>query len=147
MPRTSTTRRSATSEEPSPQTRYRMQRQRRRDTLPEVALRRALHSRGWRYRVDLAVIPGMRRRADIVFLRQKVAVFVDGCFWHQCPVHATRPKNNAAWWQGKLATNVARDRETDRVLTEAGWRVVRVWEHEGVIDAIERVERVLTSPT
>jgi DNA mismatch endonuclease (patch repair protein) len=117
----------------------RMAKQRRRDTKPEVALRRELHRVGLRYFVDKAPLPGMRRRADVVFPRRHVAVYVDGCFWHSCPQHATHPKNNAQWWADKLAANVARDRDTDRRLAEAGWTVVRIWEHEDPVIASERV--------
>lgn len=123
--------------------RARMREQRRRDTAPELALRRELHRRGRRYRVDRAPLPGLRRRADLVFPTARVAVFVDGCFWHCCPVHGTRPKNNASWWAAKLDTNVARDRDTDTRLADAGWRVVRVWEHEDSVTAADAVDRVL----
>ncbi len=85
----------------------------------------------------------MRRRADIVFGPAKVAVYVDGCFWHSCPEHATVPKNNREWWVEKLAANVARDRDTDRQLREAGWEVVRVWEHEDMEVAADRVMRAV----
>lgn len=112
-----------------------MQANRRRDTTPELALRRALHALGYRFRVDYPPIPNLRRRADIVFTRQRLAVFVDGCFWHRCPEHGTLPKSNADYWAPKLARNVERDRETDAALAEAGWRVVRVWEHESVKEA------------
>jgi len=114
----------------TPQIQMRMQRQRRRDTAPEVTLRRALHRRGLRFRVDRSPITGMRRRADIVFGSTRVAVFVDGCFWHGCPLHGTYPTKNAAWWHAKLAANRTRDRDTDARLREAGWTVLRVWEHE-----------------
>lgn len=107
-----------------------MQATRARDTAPELALRRALHRRGMRYRVDTQVMPGLRRRADVVFTRAKVAVYVDGCFWHGCPLHATKPKANASFWANKLAANQARDRDTDTRLVAAGWQVIRVWEHE-----------------
>lgn len=117
----------------------RLSKQRRRDTKPEVALRRELHRRGLRYFVDRAPLKGMRRRADLVFPRRKVAVYVDGCFWHSCPVHATKPRNNAQWWADKLAANVARDRDTDTRLIEEGWRVVRIWEHEDPVVAAQRV--------
>ena len=117
----------------------RLSKQKRRDTKPEVALRRALHRRGLRYFVDRAPLKGMRRRADLVFPRRKVAVYVDGCFWHSCPVHATKPRNNAQWWADKLAANVARDRDTDRRLIDEGWRVVRIWEHEDPAEAADRV--------
>lgn len=124
-------------------TRARMSAQRRRDTAPELALRRELHRRGRRYRVDRAPLPGMRRRADLVFPRARVAVFVDGCFWHRCPRHATSPKNNAAWWATKLDGNVARDRDTDERLAAAGWTVVRIWEHEDPVTAADAVEVAL----
>lgn len=118
----------------------RMSRQRRRDTEPEMLLRRELHRRGLRYRVD-AKLPGMpRRRADVLFPRRQVAVFIDGCFWHACPVHATSPQNNADWWRTKLEGNVARDRDTDFRLQELGWTVLRFWEHEDMSRAADTVE-------
>jgi DNA mismatch endonuclease (patch repair protein) len=116
-----------------------MQATRRRDTAPELALRRELHRRGLRYRVDTEVKIGLRRRADVVFTKARVAVFVDGCFWHGCPAHATAPKANAGFWAGKLAANQARDRDTDVRLTAAGWRIVRIWEHEDPAVAADRV--------
>ena len=125
-------------------TRRRLENQRQRDTAPEVQLRRELHRRGLRYRVDHP-IPLPRRRADIVFAGQRVAVFVDGCYWHGCPEHATAPKNNADWWRRKLDANVARDRDTDRRLEMAGWLVIRVWEHEESSEAADRVEAVVRS--
>lgn len=128
----------------SPAVRDRFRRQRARDTAPELALRRLLHARGLRYRVDFAPLPGLRRRADVVFTRARIAVFVDGCFWHRCPQHATEPKSNALWWQGKLERNVQRDRDTDAVLAAAGWLVLRMWEHE---DAASAADRVLTAWT
>lgn len=125
----------------------RLSKQRRRDTKPEVALRRELHRRGLRYFVDRAPLKGLRRRADVVFPRRKVAVYVDGCFWHSCPVHATKPRNNAQWWADKLATNVSRDRDTDSRLEAEGWTVVRVWEHEPAVEAAAKVERALGLPS
>lgn len=122
---------SATRPVTDAKTSARLSKQRRRDTKPEVALRRELHRRGLRYFVDRAPVKGMRRRADLVFPRRKVAVYVDGCFWHSCPVHATKPRNNAQWWADKLAANVARDRDTDTRLIEEGWRVVRIWGTRG----------------
>ena len=115
----------------------------RRDTQPELALRSELHRRGFRFRVDRAPVPGLRSRADIVFGPARVAVYVDGCFWHSCPEHGTRPKANADWWERKLARNRERDRETDRALREHGWEVVRIWEHEKVLEAADRVEAAL----
>lgn len=102
---------------------------RRRDTRPELAVRRLLHAAGLRYRVDFPPLGG-RRRADIVFTSQRIAVFIDGCFWHGCPEHATYPKRNADYWGPKLARNIARDREVDASLSSAGWIVARHWEHE-----------------
>ncbi|MGH8887617.1 MAG: very short patch repair endonuclease [Egibacteraceae bacterium] len=125
---------------PSSETaRRRMARQRRRDTLPEMALRRALHARGFRYLIDRQILPEVRRKADIVFSRARVAVFVDGCFWHVCPQHATWPRANAEWWRAKLEENARRDRDTDERLGSAGWTVVRVWEHEPTEAAAKRV--------
>lgn len=115
-----------------------MRSNRRRDTLPELAVRRRLHAAGLRYRVDFAPLGG-RRRADIVFTRQHVAVFIDGCYWHGCPDHATFPKRNSDYWLPKLARNVERDRETDQSLREAGWTVLRFWEHESPDDVARRI--------
>lgn len=128
---------------PADSVRRRMERQRRRDTAPELALRRELHRRGLRYRVDMAPIRGERSRADIVFSRARVAVFVDGCFWHGCPVHGTLPKTNHAWWSDKLGANEARDRRSDEALRDAGWHVERVWEHEDPAVAAARIELVV----
>ncbi|MDV6267840.1 very short patch repair endonuclease [Rhodococcus sp. AD45-ID] len=129
-----------------PTTSARMSAQRRRDTKPEIAIRRELHRSGLRYFVDRAPVKGVRRRADLVFPRRKVAVFVDGCFWHCCPLHATYPKNNAQWWADKLAANVLRDRDTDARLAEQGWTVIRIWEHEDPSTAAERVRNTLLAP-
>jgi DNA mismatch endonuclease (patch repair protein) len=123
--------------------RDRFRAQRTRDTVPELALRRELHRRGLRYRVDTAPLKIVRRRADVVFTRRKVAVFVDGCFWHSCPEHGTAPRHNADWWAAKLDRTVDRDRDTDERLAEAGWTVVRVWEHEPPSAAADRIERLI----
>jgi DNA mismatch endonuclease (patch repair protein) len=120
-----------------------MQHTAQRDTPGEVLLRRHVHAAGLRYRIDRSPIPGLRRRADLVFVRARVAVFVDGCFWHCCPKHATWPKANARWWKEKLLGNVARDRDTDARLREAGWLVVRVWEHEDPARAAQRIVRAV----
>jgi DNA mismatch endonuclease (patch repair protein) len=109
-----------------------MQANRRRDTAPEVAVRSAVHALGLRFRVDLP-IRGARGRAirpDLVFTRQRVAVFVDGCFWHGCPVHGTMPATNRSYWEPKLAANRERDLRATENLQEAGWLVIRAWEHE-----------------
>lgn len=121
----------------------RMARTRGRDTAPERALRSLLHRRGFRFRVDYPPLKGFRRRADVVFTRQRVAVFVDGCFWHACPQHATWPRANADFWRRKIETNRARDRDTDKRLADSGWIVVRIWEHEDPSEAAERVAQVV----
>ena len=112
------------------ETSARLQRQGRRDTKPELKIRSLLHRRGLRYRVDRKPLPDHRFRADIVFGPTKVAVFIDGCFWHGCPEHGTLPKNNREWWQAKLLANVQRDRRTNEALLAGGWLPMRFWEHE-----------------
>ena len=116
--------------------------QRQRDTKGELELRSLLHRRGLRFRVH-ALLPGMRRRSDIVFTRARVAVFMDGCFWHGCPEHGTWPKQNADWWRKKIEANKRRDRDTDARLTAAGWTVIRVWEHEDPVQAAEEVAEIV----
>ena len=120
-----------------------MRRQRRADTGCELALRRELWGRGLRYRVDVRPEPTVRRRADVVFRRARVAIFVDGCFWHSCPEHGSTPKTHQHWWAQKLARTMERDRETDRILEEAGWTVIRVWEHEDPKAAADRVAQLI----
>ena len=120
-----------------------MQANRSRDTGPELAVRRSLHALGLRYRVAIRPEPGLRRRADIVFTRQRIAVFIDGCFWHGCPEHQVIPKSNPDYWIPKLRRNVERDSESDAALGAAGWAVVHIWEHVGVGEAVELVERAL----
>jgi DNA mismatch endonuclease (patch repair protein) len=120
-----------------------MQATRQRDTPAEVALRSELFRRGLRFRVARRIVEGTRRSADIVFVRQRVAVFVDGCFWHGCPDHGTWPKKNAEWWREKIESNQRRDRDTDERLGEAGWTVVRIWEHEDPASAAERIARAV----
>jgi DNA mismatch endonuclease, patch repair protein len=124
-------------------TRARMQKVRRRDTPQEMAIRRSLHARGWRYRVDAAPLADLRRRADLVFGRQKVAVFCDGCFWHGCPEHGTVPEHNGTWWRAKIETTRRRDTNTTTRLENAGWVVVRIWEHELPDRAVARIETAL----
>ncbi len=116
-----------------------------RDTAAELAVRSELHARGMRYRVDIPPLKGVRRRADVVFPRARVAVFIDGCFWHGCPEHATWPRHNAEFWRAKIETNRRRDLDTDRRLSEAGWEVVRAWEHEEPREVADRVEAMLDS--
>ncbi|HEU5062720.1 MAG TPA: very short patch repair endonuclease [Solirubrobacterales bacterium] len=114
-----------------------------RDTKPELAIRSELHRRGFRFRVDRAPIKGLRSRADIVFGPARIAVYVDGCFWHSCPEHGTKPRSNADWWEQKLSRNRERDLETDRVLKSHGWGVVRIWEHEDPVSAADRIADLL----
>lgn len=125
----------------------RMSRAPRRDTAPEMLIRREAHRRGLRYRVD-AQLPGMpRRRADMLFPGRRLAVFVDGCFWHSCPEHSSVPRANREWWIRKLDANRARDRETDDHLLGLGWAVLRFWEHEDPLVAVDAVERVVRAAT
>ena len=121
----------------SPAVSRQMKRMPRERTGPEMRLRRELHRRGLRYRVNLKGLPG---RPDIVFTRIRLAVFVDGCFWHLCPQHATMPRNNSEWWREKLLRNVERDREKDRLLIADGWTVEHVWEHEDPVQAADRLQ-------
>jgi DNA mismatch endonuclease (patch repair protein) len=116
---------------------------RSRDTKPEIAVRRDLHRRGLRFRVDYRLQPPLRTRADIVFTRARVAVFIDGCFWHGCPLHATTPKTNTDYWTPKLERNRARDRETTAALRSHGWTVLRFWEHEESAIVADRVARAV----
>ncbi|MFF2508328.1 very short patch repair endonuclease [Streptomyces sp. NPDC058067] len=120
-----------------------MQAIRSRDTKPERLLRRLLHAQGLRYRVAAKPLPDLRRTADIVFRPTKVAVFVDGCYWHGCPDHYVPPKTNPGYWSDKVARNMARDRETDQRLSEAGWTVLRFWEHESPEECASAVLRVV----
>jgi DNA mismatch endonuclease (patch repair protein) len=119
---------------------------RRRDTRPERLIRSELHRRGLRFRVDLTLaLPEGRVRPDLVFTRQRVAVFVDGCYWHACPVHLKPSHSNVAYWSTKLARNVARDRANDRALRASGWQVLRIWEHQPVDEAVATVLAALAS--
>ena len=118
-------------------------RTRSRDTTPELAVRRLLHARGWRYRVNHRVMPGLRRTVDIAFTRERVVVLIDGCFWHRCPIHYVEPKTRAEFWRAKIDGNVTRDADTDRLLIEEGWTVLRFWEHEEPDNVAKRIEAVL----
>ncbi len=120
--------------------RSRMQLQRTRDTAPELAVRRILHSMGLRYRVDSQPLQDLRRRADVVFGPTKVAVFIDGCFWHGCPQHSRKTTTaNPEYWSAKIERNRRRDADTDVRLNSAGWTVIRVWEHESADEVATRV--------
>lgn len=125
----------------------RMQATKQRDTPAEVAVRSALHKRGLRFRVDAAVPGAGRTRPDIVFSGPRIAVFIDGCFWHRCPHHGTNPKSNQEWWAEKLASNVARDLRHDVDLAAAGWAVVRAWEHEDPETVADRVQVLVRNRT
>jgi DNA mismatch endonuclease (patch repair protein) len=120
-----------------------MRRTKRRDTRPELEVRRELHRRGLRFRVDRPVLRDRRRRADIVFGPARVVVLVHGCFWHGCPAHATWPAHNAGFWREKIETNRRRDADTAERLRHAGWHVIRVWEHEDVGKAADRIETIV----
>jgi len=120
-----------------------MRSNRARDTRPEVALRSGLYAAGLRFRKHYRPIQGSRAEVDIAFTRWKVAVQLDGCFWHGCPEHATRPATNSEWWAAKLDGNVARDRRTDTLLSDAGWTVLRFWEHESTDDVVAKVGEAL----
>ena len=124
-----------------------MKANRRTDTKPELALRHALHRLGYRYRKDyrLDLDSGRRVRPDIAFTARKVAVFVDGCFWHACPEHGSKPKANEWYWGPKLIKNVERDRVNDAALILAGWTVVRLWEHVPIDEAVTTVITALTA--
>lgn len=114
-----------------------------RNTRPELLLRRSLWSRGARYRLSARSPAG---RPDLVFPNRKLAVFVDGCFWHGCPQHYARPRSNEAFWSSKLIENVVRDARQTQALECSGWSVVRLWEHEVIVDlagSVHRVERAL----
>lgn len=122
---------------------HRMQAAKPKDTVPEMALRSALHRKGLRYRVDAKPIKELNRRADILFRSAKVAVFVDGCFWHGCPIHGTQAKANAEFWQQKIKRNKERDIDTTKQLENAGWKVVRVWEHENHEEAASVIYKLV----
>ncbi|WP_411072547.1 very short patch repair endonuclease [Streptomyces sp. cmx-4-25] len=119
--------------------------QRSRDTAPELALRRALHSLGFRYRVDLPIVGMPHRRADVTFTKWRTAVFVQGCFWHACPTHLHAPRHNSEWWRQKLRGNARRDEETDAHLALIRWLPLRIWEHETVDGAVKRVAAALAA--
>jgi DNA mismatch endonuclease, patch repair protein len=127
----------------SAQVSHRMARVRQKGTDAELDLRSALHAMGLRYRVQVPLLTQPRRVADIVFPTEKIAVFVDGCFWHGCPQHASWPKNNADFWRDKIEANRARDADTNRRLDELGWTVIRVWAHDQTVAAADRIARVV----
>jgi DNA mismatch endonuclease Vsr len=137
-------RRAGVPEASSELIRQRMRTTKRRDTKPELLLRSELDRLGLRYVVDHPV-DGTRRRADIVFKGARVAVYVDGCYWHGCPSHGTMPKSNGQWWKDKLDSNRSRDADTDARLTEGGWTVMRFWEHEDAAESAVAIQKVVRS--
>ena len=114
-----------------------------RDTAPEKALRSALHKIGLRFRIDVKPIKELNRKADIIFRPTKVAVFVDGCFWHGCPIHGTQARENAEFWALKIKQNQERDKDTVIQLEAAGWKVIRVWEHEDPEEAAQEIYNIV----
>ncbi|MBM3180784.1 MAG: very short patch repair endonuclease [Chloroflexi bacterium] len=120
-----------------------MQAAKPRDTAPEKSLRSELHKKGLRFRIDIRPVKELNRRADIVFRSAKVAIFVDGCFWHGCPIHGTQAKANAEFWKNKIKQNQIRDADTNKRLKKAGWRVVRAWEHENPEKASEKIYSIV----
>jgi DNA mismatch endonuclease, patch repair protein len=122
-----------------------MRANRKTDTAPEVTIRAAVHRRGMRFRKHLSVrVSNLSVRPDIVFTRQRVAVFIDGCFWHCCPVHGNRPQSNSRYWEAKLARNRARDAAVNAALEAEGWVVLRVWEHERPDEAADVISAVVS---
>lgn len=121
----------------------RMSRVRGRDTRPELAVRSELHRRGLRYRVNKRPLPALRRTADIVFGPARIAVMIDGCYWHGCPDHYRPSTKNAGFWREKLKDNQRRDAETNDALREAGWQVLRFWEHEDPLEIAEHVHQAV----
>jgi DNA mismatch endonuclease, patch repair protein len=123
----------------SPEASRRMAATRGTNNRVDRLLRSALHRRGLRFRIQQKLIPGSKRTVDIVFSRARLAIFVDGCFWHACPIHCSQPKSNAEWWARKIWQNVERDHDTNERLRALGWRVLRIWEHEDPTEAASRV--------
>lgn len=121
----------------------RMSKVRQTGTGAELALRKELYKSGLRYRINFCVMNKPRRIADIAFPRLKIAIFVDGCFWHGCPEHATWPKHNAEFWQQKIKANQLRDADTNERLQRNGWSVLRFWEHESPIQAAEVIAQMI----
>ncbi len=127
----------------SPAVRRVMQGNKSRDTLPEIAVRRAVHAMGMRFRVSARPIAELRRTADLVFRRSRVAVFIDGCFWHGCPAHHAPPKSNSEYWAQKIEGNRTRDVNTTELLRAAGWMVLRFWSHEEPLEVAARIARAV----
>ena len=109
-----------------------------KSTGPELRLRREMHRLGMRYRLHPKHLPG---RPDVALTSARIAIFVDGCFWHGCPEHGTAPKNNREWWSNKISANIARDRHKDLQLAQLGWLVIHIWEHDDPHEAALRIRR------
>ena len=127
----------------SPGRRRNMQAIKAKDTTPEVVVRSALHRMGFRFRKHQRPVPSLRCTADVVFTRQRVAVFINGCYWHGCADHSAVPRTNTGYWSAKISGNVERDARNNKALTDAGWLVLRFWEHEAPVDVVQAVARVL----
>ncbi len=127
----------------SPEALARMKAVRHKDTKPELDLQRAVRRLRLRFEVDVSPVPTSRRRADLVFKRSRVAVLVHGCFWHSCPKHLTIPKTNREWWIAKLEGNRQRDADTEVQFRAAGWKVIRVWAHEDMLIAADKIARIV----
>lgn len=127
----------------APSTSRRMSRTRSRDNLSELRLRSWLFREGIRFRVHYKAIPGARFTVDIALTRRRIAIFLDGCFWHGCPIHGSTPKNNGAWWARKFAENQARDLRVNNQLAALGWTVIRIWEHEPFEELTHRIRHLL----
>jgi DNA mismatch endonuclease (patch repair protein) len=128
---------------PTDATRRRMVATKQQNNTHEVTLRSELHRRGLRFFVHRRLLSGQRRSTDVVFPTRKLAVYLDGCFWHGCELHGTWPKSNAEWWRQKINANRKRDEDTNRKLANAGWKVLRIWEHETISEAADRVQQAL----
>lgn len=123
-----------------------MRANRGRNTGPEMRIRQGLHALGYRYRVDVRPVRELNRRADIVFYNRRLAIFVDGCFWHGCPEHHVSSKTNEHYWSAKVTTNMSRDVDTNIQLEAKGWRVLRVWEHETASQALRQITLAAGNP-
>jgi len=127
----------------SPAARNVMRANKKRDSVPELRIRSAAHRSGLRFYIFRQPEPGLRVCADLVFPRIKVAVFVDGCFWHGCDEHGTSPKTNADYWRQKIQGNIERDRRVDEELVRAGWLPVRIWEHDDPSTAVATLNSIV----
>lgn len=130
---------------PSDVVRRQMQAQKTAGTRMELQVRRRLHALGYRYRVDRRPLPNEKFKGDIVWSGRRLVVFLDGCFWHGCPVHGTTPKSNTDWWRNKIEGNRARDRRVDDLLRQKGWTVLRFWEHDDTEAIVQAITRHLES--